>query len=142
MSKTAKRLTVDQRQALVADIETGDYTGKQLAEKHSVSVGTIAIAKRKLRSDGVTTSTSTSGVTTSAQLSALIRKAIQPMIKKAQTLAGADNAVQITTSIQVGKVVYNSYDELVEAATESERQAETAKQIAALKAQIAALEAS
>ena len=139
---TAKRLTDDQRQALVADIETGDYTGKELANKHHVSMGTIAIAKRKLRGDGVTTSKSTSGVTTTKQLLAQVTKSITPHIKTTKEIVGANNEVIISVSIKVGKKSFSDLDELISYNKDHSAALERKAKIAALEAQLAALRAS
>ncbi|QQL44368.1 hypothetical protein [Sulfuriroseicoccus oceanibius] len=42
------RLTPEQKEALVADLKAGNGTGAEIAERHGVSIATVATTKRKL----------------------------------------------------------------------------------------------
>lgn len=42
------RLSTEQKEALIEDIKAGNGTGAEIAEKHGVSVATVATTKRKL----------------------------------------------------------------------------------------------
>lgn len=57
------KLSPETKDALIADLKAGNGTGAELAEKHGVSIATVATTKRKLglTRSGSTSSTDSSG---------------------------------------------------------------------------------